>query len=219
MRLAYEIVKPDENTLTLIVFPARESKDKPEEISNALIRYSRPDAKKPWAFKSIIINQINDLSARLISDLGAAQATTTTPLLLANSFHENGGRQVVWDKRQTRFRNVSTMKAGEDTWQAVGVEGITVNTEDEEKAVQRCKRAITDMMMEKPAQAADLAKWFSNGCKVKKLASGALPDAISREFLANPDEVELAKKPIVIKVEKKVKKEKTEKKEKADKKA
>lgn len=208
MRLAYEILKSDENNLKLHIFPVRECKDNPEGISNATIIFNRSDARKPWLFRSIAMHQLNELSARLISDLTSLKANESTPLTICNSLHQNGGRQVVWDKIQKRFRNVSTMKAGEDTWQAIGVDGITVNTEDEEKAIQRCKRTITEMMMEKPELAGDLAKWFSAGCKVKKLASGALPDSVSREFLANPDEGELLKKPILVAVKKIVKKEK-----------
>jgi hypothetical protein len=99
--------------------------------------------------------------------------------------------QVVYDPSMKKLRCCSTMQEGADTFELVGTT-LTVQGKDEEHAVRIGKKEITNRMEEKPEDAGELVKFFTSGCKVKKLNSGKVPDFIKVADLAQPGEEKLA---------------------------
>ena len=103
-----------------------------------------------------------------------------------------GGKQIVWDDNESKYRNVSTMREGEDTYQA-GELKISVSAKDENKAQNKLRNKIMELMTGNPEKASEYGSWFGESCPVIKLKSGELPDVISLSDLKEPGEV---KKPI-----------------------
>lgn len=124
----------------------------------------------------------------------------TTPFAVVRALIAAGATQVVWDAAAKKYRNLSTAKDGADTWELLGVKGLTVDADDEAGAVQRANRLIADTMAQNPAKAAELVAFFSGGSKVKKVASGKVPEAIKPEALASNDAEKVeAAKPVAVK--------------------
>lgn len=205
MRFAYEIKDITANIATIVLFNAAECAENPA-CDKVVMRWARND-NKSWSFLGISIHDVNGVVNRLLRGIKPVLKDKDSPLKVVLSLAQETARQVVYDERMKKYRNVTTMKEGEDTFAAVGVKNIVTTAENEEKAIARIKKTITSTMMENPASAAELAGWFTAGCKVSKLASGKLPDVVGREALAGPGEHELAKKPVVVRPKtKKIKK-------------
>lgn len=200
MRFAYTINELTTTNASITLFNSSEAGDSPDSMAKVSIFWYRSANNQPWKFNSISILDINSDVSRLLRNLKASfhETSKVSPLRMVMELAGNSAKQVVYDERLKKYRNVSTMKEGEDTFAAIGVKGIVVSAANEEAAVGRVKKLITNAMMENPKAAGELAGWFTNGCKVSKLTSGSLPDVVGREALAGPGEKELASKPVVI---------------------
>lgn len=206
MRFAYEIKTISATIATIVLFNSAEAVENPA-CDKLVAMWTRPDGKSPWSFAGLQIHDVNTDVARLLRNIKPVLKDKESPLKLTLALAADAARQVVYDERMKKYRNVTTMKEGEDTYAAVGVKNMVTTAENEEKAIARFKKQITNVMMENPKAAVEMAGWFAEGCKVSKLASGKLPDVVGREALAGPGEHELAKKPVVIRPKtKKIKK-------------
>lgn len=209
MRFAYVINDVSNTIAHLTLLNASDTAD--QKIATISVGYTRSAPGQPWTFNGILLPDVSIDHSRLVRNIKTSitEATKVSPLKLVMELAQSGARQVIYDDRLKKYRNVTTMKEGEDTYAAVGVKGITVTAENEEAAINRVKKLITNAMMENPKSAGELSGWFTAGCKVSKLASGKLPDVVGREQLAGPGEKELATKSVVVrpkmKKEKKVK--------------
>lgn len=202
MRFAYSIIAISSILSEVVFFNAVDAGDEVASIPTLKILHDRKDLTS-----TITLNGLGDEHSRLIRNFKKVY-DPRSPLKTIIAMHEQlGARQVVYDIRLKKYRNVTTMKEGEDTYSAKGIKGISVTAKTEEEAVNRVKKIVTTAMMENPSAAAELANWFVAGCKVDKLASGKLPDVINRADLAGPGESELAKKGATI-VPSKLKKDK-----------
>lgn len=205
MRFAYVISEIQNGISTITLMNSGEVSDAGPKLAKLSLSWARASASTPWSFLGVTLLDITSDHARLLRNIKSAitDATRASPLKLVMELAQEGARQVIFDERMKKYRNVTTMKEGEDTYAAVGVKNMVVTAENEEQAITRVKKQVTNLMMEKPEAAAELAGWFSAGCKVSKLASGKLPDVVGREALAGPGEKELATKPVVIRPKKK----------------
>lgn len=201
MRLAFSfpILKASDTKLEMKIFDVATIGS--SNIEDALITYQRSSSKDNWVMIAVTMPMVTDGSVRFMKSLNKRFKATggkawNSPLILARQIISERGCLTVWDANLEKFRNAATMKDGENAYELVGVKGMTINAENDEKAASRAKRMITELMIEKPDQAVTLAGWFSAGCKVKKLASGKAPDAPAIASLANPSEADLAKSPI-----------------------
>ncbi len=123
--------------------------------------------------------------------LRVMDAHGTTPLTLVRAFHGLGGKQVIWDVGQGRYRNLSTAQEGAKVWQLVGTK-LTVEGKDEKDALSKAPICLMNAMKAKPAEAPALAAWYEKS-KVKEVAGAKLPDAIAIAKLAHGEaEVKLA---------------------------
>lgn len=211
MRFAYNIDKINSTQSLVTLFNAADAGDELAKIPLLVMEHKRSSPNEPWKLAGITLSGLSDEHSRLIRNFKKAAGALDSPIKTLISLHENvGARQVVYDARLKKFRNVTTMKEGEDTYSAKGIKGINVTAKTEEEAVNRVKKVVTDAMMTNPSAAAELSAWFTAGCKVDKLASGKLPDVLKREELAGPGEAEIAKKGATI-VPSKLKKAKEDK--------
>lgn len=128
-----------------------------------------------------------------------------SPVALLAALEDEGGRQVVYDKRLKKFRNISTMKDDKNMYVAVGTD-ISVPCDDEDLAERRLSTMVTKAMIKNPEEATTLAEWFAKGRKVKLLESGEVPGHATREIFANKGEATAQKKTIKKMVAKKSKK-------------
>lgn len=136
------------------------------------------------------------VKANLVGIGEATESAGLSPLIFLRALIAQRSVQVAYDPESKRFRCVTTMKDGANSYEVVGT-SLTVEAKDDEMAVRLAKRAVTECMQEKPELAEKLVAFFSHGCKVKKIASGAVPEFIKIETLAiNHEEEKIAKTPV-----------------------
>ena len=153
-------------------------------------------------FNMIVPSRENSM---IIRGLDALKAKAfESPVSMINALEEEGGRQIVYDKRQKKYRNVSTMKDDADRYEAVGT-GISIAAPDEDLAERKLTSQIMKAMTKNPEDAAELAEWFTKGRKIKLLESGEVPGYSDRSVFANKGE-DTKKKLAIKKVVKKNKK-------------
>ncbi len=209
MRFALNINVPADgikNTLNIATVELYDSLSvssgtKPSRL--ATLMFARQTAKEQMVFEGCTIagpiSKSDQLTVRKLAKAfnGLNGTPTPTPLALVRALLENQAVQVAWDAQQKRFRCVGTMKDGEDVYEAAGT-SIQVEAKDEDMAVRLAKRAVTERMQDKPEEAEKLVKFFTGGCKVKKLVSNKLPDYVKVESLAQAGEEKLAAQPIKV---------------------
>ncbi len=204
MRFAYVINEVTSTIAHLTLLNSSEAADPTAKLATISLGWKRSAPGQPWSFNGILLADLTTEHQRLLRNVRPiiADGAKASPLKSVMELAQSGARQVIFDERLKKYRNVTTMKEGEDTYSAVGVKNIVVSADTEETAVNRVKKLITNAMMENPASAGELAGWFSAGCKVTKVTSGKLPDVVGREALAGPGEKELVTKPVVIRPKK-----------------
>lgn len=162
--------------------------------------FSKADAKSPLAFDHLQIpgplSKHDQLTTRKIAKVfEEAENKSGSPLVLCRSLLASRSVQVAYDPQQKRFRCCVTMKEGMDVYEACGT-AFTVEAKDEDIALRLAKRAVTEAMQEQPEKAAELVKFFTGGCKIKKVVSNKLPPFIKVAELAQAGEEKLAAAPI-----------------------
>ncbi len=197
MRLAFLIQTADTKNITIKFFSATDV-----SLAGALADpvtgyWSRTDkGLKCTGWASPMIAQYNRRIMKAIDMIDEDGAGT--PLTICRAILEEMGCQVVWDSKLSKYRNVATAKNGEDTYRLFGVDGLSVDASDEDLAMRLAKKMITGLMVDTPEKAEELAKWFSAGCKITKVASGSLPTWLELSTIAAPGEESLAKQPIKV---------------------
>jgi len=152
--------------------------------SGICAKFKKVDGK--WTFIEYKAPAFTKESLRVARQLSTYK--TDSAMVLIDHIREDGGRQVVLDKRLEKYRNVTTMKDDDNMYVAEGVDGVEVSAPDEKSAAKRIQSKITDLMVRKPESAADLAAWFSSGRPVTEVESGEAPQALQLELLANEGE-------------------------------
>ena len=148
--------------------------------------------------ETMTVSKLVRANAEALTEGETIKATGITPVLLVRALLSRRAVQVTLDTAAKKFRCVSTMKEGLNTYNLQGLPfGMSVDAEDEEQAVRIAKKEVTAAMIDSPEKAASLAAFFTGGCKVKQATSGALPDFVKLESLADsPAEEKLAKTPV-----------------------
>lgn len=162
--------------------------------------FSKPDAKGLLAFDHLQIpgpiTKCDQLTTRKIAKVFEdAENKSGSPLVVCRSLLASRSVQVTFDPQQKRFRCCITMKEGLDVYEAVGTT-FQVEAKDEEIALRLAKRAVTEAMQEQPESAAELVKFFTGGCKIKKVVSNKLPPFTKVPDLMQAGEEKLAAAPI-----------------------
>lgn len=144
----------------------------------------------------LVIKKLAKANVASLSE--ATEKDGYTPLVFLRALLAQGSVQIVWDASQKKYRCVSTMTEGSDAYEVLGVGATwTIEAKDEETAVRIAKKEVANEMADAPEKAAKLVGFFTGGCKVKKVTSGALPEFLKIESLAaSPEEEKLAKTPI-----------------------
>lgn len=213
MRLALFIHTHSPTATIIDLFPANQLSDNPKMSP---VRLS-------WAngfYSGVISDQNPYLASRVLLSLDNAVPVDTsvfvgllTPFMVAKAILEAGGTQVVWDPEASRFRNVATAKDGDDTWELPALSlwvnehdviNATLDAPDEATAQRRAKKMVTETMAESPEHAAELVKFFTGGCVVRKVSSGKVPPHISVKSLATLSE---SKQEILVKAKAPTKRE------------
>lgn len=206
-RLAYSIDTLDAREAVISVMPISRDLLVSESVQ---IAYSRKDSKTDFSqmFK-ISQRSINKGTLRVHRELQAIldEDKPTTPLQFCQSVEKRLGRQVVYDEGINRFRNITTMKDGENLYVAEGFK-VEVSAPDEESAIKRITKKFMNSMISNPENAEKMSSWFKEGRPVKETKSGKTPTFINRNDLANPGEEPEEQ---VIKMVKKSRKRKTAK--------
>lgn len=211
MRFAFNVNVNDivGNLLTVDLFDAATASE-PNTAQLAALVFSRENAKAPFVFDVLTmggpITKGDQLTIRKLAKVFelavAEQVIGLTPLAILRNIVAELGVQVAWDAQQKRFRCVGTMKEGESVYQLVGCDGLAVEAKDDDTALRLAKRLVTENMIEHPENAEKLAKFFSGGCKLKKMVSGKLPEYTKIESLAQAGEERLAAAPIKLRTTK-----------------
>ena len=194
MRIAFDILAPLNNMRCIELFDAATCCENPVRIGTIVFTKK----EKTYVFESLILGngkRVFSEDASLIRKLSkafdAAESKDFTPLVVVRAMVADRGVQVVYDSNLKKLRCCSTMQEGADTYELVGTI-LTVDAKDADQAVRLGKKEVTAAMEETPENAAALVKFFTGGCKVKKLSSGKLPSFIMVAELAQPGEEKLA---------------------------
>ncbi len=193
MRIAFAIKSAGQEGQTSIhFFNASEMQESPTPL---IATWNYPQGAKATA--PVYYTSTLDVWQRRVMAFvgGVVEEHGNSALLLVRALVGLGAKQVVWDPTQGKYRNISTAKKGETTWQLVGTK-VSYEAEDEKDALAKAPHKLMRAMQADPANATSLAKWFDGG-KVKALETNDLPKAIAIEALANgAQEVKLAATPI-----------------------
>jgi hypothetical protein len=178
----------------------------------AIVNYTRANPKSRWIVEGVaipsLIGKLDVLTVKKIAKANikamteATEKDGLTPLVFLRAVLADRGVQVAFDPAQKKYRCVTTMKEGSNAYEVLGVgSSWTIEAKDEETAVRIAKREVANEMADKPESAGKLVGFFTGGCKVKKVVSGALPEYIKVESLAaSPEEEKLAKTPVKVAV-------------------
>ncbi len=199
MRLAFTVPVVTEKSEALIIkIRSVANLDSVGSWGDVEVSYLRERDTKRWLFAGATVPGLSASSYKVLKALIKRMGTNIipSPLVLCRNLIAARSPQVVYDESLKKWRNVATMKDGDNVWELVGLKDKTVTAKDETSAVGRAKKLVAELMAEKPTEAANLAAFFTQGCKVKQISSGKAPEAASIAALANPDEATLAKTPV-----------------------
>lgn len=186
MRVAFHILDTD-GAVTVEFFNATEMHENPEPV------VARWEGDEPILWSSVCIDRWNRKLMRYLHTVN--EKLGGSPVQLVRALLGLGGKQVVWDAKHSKYRNLSTAQDGAKTYTLVGTK-IQIEAADEKEAAAKGQHAITRAMAKDPEQAETLAKWF-RGQKVKLVDSEEVPQPIPLIQLArNAHEKKLAELPI-----------------------
>jgi len=178
MRLFYEIIcQPKTNKIRVFT---RKSLQNAEFVTISILK-----EKSDFVTDDITIGEASVELSQVIR--GLSQFKFSTPTELINEIRKASGKQVVWDEVNGRYRNVSTMKEGKSSFEAVGL-GVTVTADDEEIAQRRLQNQVTKAMVANPAKAKKFAEWFEKDRPVKEVESGSVPEFSKHDVWLNKGE-------------------------------
>lgn len=213
MRFAFHLIAPSATVLNIDLFDASTVSDGGKNTPTlARVHYERPSAKGKWIVTNVsipsLIGKLDVLTVKKIAKANikamveATEKDGLSPLVFLRAVLADRGVQVAFDQTQNKYRCVSTMKEGSDAYEVLGVgSSWTIEAKDEETAVRIAKKEVANEMADKPETAGKLVGFFTGGCKVKKVVSGALPEFVKVESLAaSPEEEKLAKTPVKVAV-------------------
>jgi uncharacterized protein (UPF0212 family) len=213
MRFAFHLITPSNTVVDISLFDASTVSDSgPNPAELAFIHYERASTKGKWIVARVelpgLLSKLDVLTVKKIAkaNLKAMSEVTEkdglTPLVFLRAVLADRGVQVAFDPAQKKYRCVATMKEGSDAYEVLGVgSSWTIEAKDEETAVRIAKKEVANEMADKPETAGKLVGFFTGGCKVKKVVSGALPEFVKVESLAaSPEEEKLAKTPVKLAV-------------------
>lgn len=207
MRVAFFLNLISPLMLSIELFDAETVSQEGVPDATCVVNFTRKSEKHPWELVNTTMARLlgkDDVKLAIRFDKLAAHVESeegysgpVTPYRLCRALAASRAVQVAFDVQQKRFRCVSTMKEGEDTWQTAAGPALQATAKDEESAKRILLRDVAEAMAEHPDKALEYAKWHAGGCKVKKLASGKLPPYTLVTDVVNDDhERKLAAKPV-----------------------
>ena len=213
MRFAFHLITPSPTVVDIDLFDASTVSDLGKGApALARVHYERTSTKAKWIVTNVsipsLISKLDVLTVKKISKANikamteATEKDGLTPLVFLRAVLADRGVQVAFDPAQNKYRCVSTMKEGSDSYEVLGVGSTwTIEAKDEDTAVRIAKREVANEMADKPESASKLVGFFTGGCKVKKVVSGALPEFVKIESLAaSPEEAKLSTTPVKVAV-------------------
>ncbi len=188
MRVAFNILEANAEGATVEFFNATDMHENPEPV---VARWEGEDA---IVWSTACLDRWNRKLMRFLHTANEKHGDGTA-LRLVRTMMGLGGKQVVYDGKHAKYRNLSTAQDGAKTYALVGTK-IQVEAADEKEAAAKGQHAITRAMAKEPDQAEILAKWF-RGQKVRLVDSEEVPKPIPVEQLARTAaEKKLAAEPI-----------------------
>jgi hypothetical protein len=190
MRVAFNILETAKGQSSIQFFNATDLHENPAPVSG-FFQQDSGTARITWTTTDI--SRWNRMLMRFLHEVNKLHGGT--PLKLTRALLGLGGKQVVFDQKHGKYRNLSTAQDAAKTYALVGTK-LVVDAEDEKEAMHRARARITREMQDQPTSAEKLAAWFTGGCKLKLVESGEVPKPVSMLDIAWKDENKLAEQPI-----------------------
>jgi hypothetical protein len=183
MRLAIDIQTNNASLTVLNVLPVSDAMEPGDAVT---LSWKKEKSKATFSGATFggfghHVKTIREIARSL--KLANVDTDFATPVIFFRALLARGAKQVVFDKRTSKFRNVTTMKDGESVYRAVGTD-VTITTGDEALVTNRLQRAVSETMAKTPTKAGALAKWYEGGMKTEKISDGKAPDAVDWKTLA-----------------------------------